>query len=76
VHLIEGYIAAPLLERRFVTIPPALILMGIVAVDLIFGTVGIVLAAPITVVVYVLIRANYVEDPLNLHGGDGTANGA
>jgi predicted PurR-regulated permease PerM len=76
VHVVEGYIAAPLLERRFVTIPPALILMGIVAVDLIFGTVGIVLAAPITVVVYVLIRANYVEDPLNLHGGDGTANGA
>jgi len=66
VHLVEGYIAAPLLERHFITIPPALILIGIVAVDLIFGTAGIVLAAPITVVVYVLIKAIYVKDPLEL----------
>jgi predicted PurR-regulated permease PerM len=70
VHLIEGYVAAPLLERHFITIPPALILIGIVAVDLIFGTAGIVLAAPITVVIYVLVKACYVEDPLELHGGD------
>jgi predicted PurR-regulated permease PerM len=66
VHLVEGYIAAPLLERHFITIPPALILIGIAAVDLIFGTAGIVLAAPITVVIYVLIKAIYVEDPLEL----------
>lgn len=66
VHLVEGYIAAPLLERHFITIPPALILIGIVLVDMIFGTAGIFLAAPITVVVYVLIKACYVEDPLEL----------
>jgi predicted PurR-regulated permease PerM len=64
VHLIEGYIAAPLIERRFVTIPPALILLGLVAVELIFGTAGIVLAAPITVVVFVLVKMLYVDDPL------------
>jgi predicted PurR-regulated permease PerM len=66
VHLIEGYIAAPLLERHFITIPPALILIGIVAVDLIFGTAGVVLAAPITVVVYILVKAHFVDDPLEL----------
>jgi predicted PurR-regulated permease PerM len=73
VHLIEGYLAAPLLERHFITIPPALILIGIVAVDLVFGTAGIVLAAPITVVIYVLIKANYVEDPLELEATQGPA---
>jgi predicted PurR-regulated permease PerM len=31
---------------------------------LIFGTGGIVLAAPITVVVYMLVKMLYVEDPL------------
>jgi len=66
VHLIEGYVAAPLLERHFISIPPALILIGIVAVDLIFGTAGILLAAPVTVVAYILIKANYVADPLEL----------
>lgn len=67
VHLVEGYVAAPMLERHFVTIPPALVLIGIVAVDLIFGTIGIVLAAPITVVVYMLVKMTYVDDPLELH---------
>lgn len=76
VHLVEGYIAAPLLERHFVTIPPALILIGIVAIALVFGTVGIVLAAPITVVIYVLFRAHYVDDPLHLHSQDDTPRGA
>jgi predicted PurR-regulated permease PerM len=70
VHLVEGYVAAPLLERHFVTIPPALILIGIVAVDLVFGTIGIVLAAPITVVIYMLVKMTYVDDPLELHTGD------
>jgi predicted PurR-regulated permease PerM len=69
VHLVEGYVAAPLLERHFVTIPPALILIGIVAVDLVFGTIGIVLAAPITVVIYMLVKMTYVDDPLELHTG-------
>ena len=64
VHLIEGYIAAPLIERRFVTIPPALILLGLVAAELIFGTGGILLAAPLTAVTFVLVKMLYVEDPL------------
>jgi predicted PurR-regulated permease PerM len=64
VHLVEGYIAAPLVERRFVTIPPALILFGLVAVQIVFGTGGILLAAPITVVLFVLVKMLYVEDPL------------
>ena len=64
VHLIEGYIAAPLLERKFITIPPALILLGLVVVEIIFGTGGLILAAPITVVVFVLVKMLYVEDPL------------
>ena len=72
VHLVEGYIAAPLIERRFVTIPPALILLGLVAVELIFGTAGILLAAPLTAVIFVLVKMLYVEDPLEEDEGTKT----
>jgi predicted PurR-regulated permease PerM len=72
VHLVEGYIAAPLIERRFVTIPPALILLGLVAVELIFGTAGIVLAAPLTAVIFVLVKMLYVDDPLEEDEGSKT----
>jgi predicted PurR-regulated permease PerM len=64
IHLFEGYITAPLVERYFVTIPPALILLGIVIANLLFGIVGVILAAPITVVVYMAVKMAYVEDPL------------
>jgi predicted PurR-regulated permease PerM len=69
VHLIEGYVAAPLVERKFITIPPALILLGLVVVEIIFGTGGLILAAPITVVVYVLVKMLYVDDPLEQEEG-------
>ncbi|HZT25816.1 MAG TPA: AI-2E family transporter [Pseudolabrys sp.] len=64
IHMLEGYVSAPLLQRYFVTIPPALILIGIAAVDLLFGAAGIVLGAPITVALYIAVKMSYVEDPL------------
>lgn len=64
IHIFEGYVVAPLIQRRFVTIPPAVILTGIVAIDLLFGTIGIILAAPITVAIYIAIKSAYVDDPL------------
>jgi predicted PurR-regulated permease PerM len=54
VHLIEGYLAAPLIEHN----------LGLVIVEIIFGTGGVILAAPITVVVYVLVKMLYVDNPL------------
>jgi predicted PurR-regulated permease PerM len=67
IHLFEGYVSAPIVQRHFITIPPALILIGIVAVDLLFGTIGIILAAPITVAVYMAVKMIYVDDPLEEH---------
>ncbi len=65
IHVFEGYVTAPMIERYFVTIPPALILSGIVVSDLLFGTIGVIMAAPITVVVYMAAKMIYVEDPLD-----------
>jgi predicted PurR-regulated permease PerM len=67
IHVFEGYVTAPMIERYFVTIPPALILSGIVVSDMLFGTIGIILAAPITVVVYMAVKMLYIEDPLEEH---------
>ncbi len=64
IHLFEGYVSAPMVERYFVTIPPALVLAGIVVSDLLFGTIGIIMAAPITVVAYMAVKMVYVENPL------------
>lgn len=64
VHIIEGYLLGPLVARYFVRIPPALTLIGLVAVEMLFGTVGLLFAAPITVAIYMAVKLFYVRDTL------------
>jgi predicted PurR-regulated permease PerM len=64
IHQIEGNLIVPIVERRLVFVPPAVLLLSIVAVTEIFGTIGIIFAAPITVIVFVAIKKLYVRDSL------------
>jgi predicted PurR-regulated permease PerM len=64
VHLIEGYLAGPMIQRRFVRIPPALMLIGIMATGLVFGPAGVIVAAPLTVAIFVAVKLFYVRDTL------------
>jgi len=57
----------PLIQRRMVHIPPAVMLMSIVALSFLFGPLAIVFAAPITVVLFVTVAKLYVRDRLEEH---------
>lgn len=46
------------------SLPPAVLLLSIVAVTEIFGTIGIIFAAPITVIAFVAVKKLYVRDSL------------
>lgn len=65
IQQIEGNVLEPLVQQRAVDLPPALLLFALVAGGLVFGMVGIVLAAPLTVVLYVLVKKLYVQEALN-----------
>jgi predicted PurR-regulated permease PerM len=64
IHQIEGPIVGPLVQRHMVSIPPAVMLLGIVAITYLFGTVAIIFAAPIAVVVFTAVNLIYVRDAL------------
>lgn len=64
IQQIESNLIMPLVEKRMVRIPPALFLFAVVAVGLVFGFLGVLIAAPLTVVVYVLVKKLYVRDVL------------
>jgi predicted PurR-regulated permease PerM len=64
IHQIEGNIVAPLIQRRMVSIPPAVMLLGIVAITYLFGAVAIIFAAPIVVVIFAGVSLLYVRDTL------------
>ncbi len=64
IHQIEGNVIVPMVQRRLVFIPPAVLLLSIVAVTEIYGAIGIIFAAPITVIAFVAIKKLYVRDGL------------
>ncbi len=53
-----------MVQRRLVFVPPAVLLLSIVAVTEIFGMIGIIFAAPITVIAFVAVKKLYVRDSL------------
>jgi predicted PurR-regulated permease PerM len=64
VQQIEGYGIQPIAQRYAVDLPPALLLFSVVAAGFLFGITGIIFAAPLTVVAYVLIKRLYVREAL------------
>lgn len=64
IQMLEGYIITPLIQQRAIHMPPALLIAAIVAGGLLFGFLGLVLAAPITAVLLVFVQRFYFEDVL------------
>ncbi|WP_198025155.1 AI-2E family transporter [Salinisphaera hydrothermalis] len=62
LHLIEGYVLAPLIQRRTASIAPAFLLSVQVLGGAIAGVLGIALATPIALVIAVTIQLSYVQD--------------
>ena len=65
IHQIDGYVVMPIIQQRMVSVPPALMLLSIVAFGEAFGATATVFAAPITVLLYVLVTKLYVRDTLH-----------
>jgi predicted PurR-regulated permease PerM len=64
IQQIESNIITPLVQERLVEIPPALLLFAVVAFGAILGIPGVLLAAPLTVVTFVLVKKLYVRQTL------------
>ncbi len=54
----------PLVQRRTVSLPPAVIILSQVLLGVLAGTLGVLLATPLAASVLVLTRMLYVEDTL------------
>jgi len=62
VQQTESNLITPFVMRKATNLPMALTLFSIVGIGLLFGPLGVILATPLTVVAYVLVRMLYVED--------------
>jgi predicted PurR-regulated permease PerM len=64
VHLVEGYVLVPLVQRRPVHLPPALTLSAQVILGFLAGFIGLLFATPLVAAGFVMVRMIYVEDTL------------
>jgi predicted PurR-regulated permease PerM len=63
IHILEGYILTPLVQKRAVHLPPALTILSQVLMTTLFGFMGLVLATPIAAGALVLVKRIYLEEP-------------
>ncbi len=64
IQTLESYLLTPLVQKRAVSLPPALTIIVQVLMGVIAGGIGLVLATPLLVVAVVTLRMIYVEDVL------------
>lgn len=65
VQQLEGYVLTPLVQQYAVDLPSVVLLFSLVGLGMLFGTLGVFLAAPLTVVAYVLVKRLYVIEALH-----------
>lgn len=65
IQNIEGYAVQPIIQSWAVDVPGAVLLFALLACGGLFGPLGVVFAAPLTVVTYVLIKRLYVREALD-----------
>jgi len=64
VQIVESNLLTPFIERKTVELPPVLTVASQLALAVIFGAVGLILATPILAVVMVLVQTLYIQDVL------------
>lgn len=61
IQQLQGNFLQPMIQKQAVDVPPAVLLFAVVAAGTVFGFLGVLLAAPLTVVIYVLVQRVYVQ---------------
>ena len=67
VQLIESNIVTPIIERETVELPPGLTIVFQLALAVMVGGLGLVLATPLLAVIIVVVEMVYIQDTLGDH---------
>ena len=64
IETLESYLITPLVQKRVVSLPPALLIAMQILMGTLLGVLGIAVATPLLVIVIVLVQALYLRDVL------------
>jgi predicted PurR-regulated permease PerM len=64
IQTVESYAVTPLIQRRTVSMPPALTITSQIVLGVLVGAIGVAVATPLTAAAMTMVRMLYVEDLL------------
>lgn len=64
VQQLENHVIVPLAQRWSVHLPPAISVLSLLTLGLLFGVMGVLFGMPLTIVVAILVKKLYVEGAL------------
>ncbi len=64
IQQVESNVIIPQVQKQMVHIPPALFVFSVLAFGILFGVLGVLVAAPMTVAVFVLVKSLYRKETL------------
>lgn len=62
IQIVESYIITPLIMKKSISVPPALLICFQLMMAILLGGMGLILAAPILVVVREIIKKSYLKN--------------
>lgn len=65
IQAIESNLITPLIQRKMISFPMAMVLIAQVTLGIFTGLLGIILAVPIVAIIIVIVKMIYIEDILN-----------
>ena len=64
IQQLEGILLMPLIQRQAVQLPPGVTIFSILAMGILFGPLGALFGAPLTVVVFVAVKKLWIRETL------------
>lgn len=64
VQAIEGYFVTPMIQKKAVSLPPALVIITQILAGVLLGLIGVIVATPLVVMLMAIINMVYIEDVL------------
>lgn len=64
IQQLQGNFLQPMIQKRAVDVPPAVLLFAVFGAGVLFGALGVLLAAPLTIVLFLFVQRIYVRDLL------------
>ncbi|MEO8415961.1 MAG: AI-2E family transporter [Ginsengibacter sp.] len=61
IQVVQSAVTQPLIQKKMVSVPPALIIFGQVAMGLLAGFWGVLLATPVVAIIMTVVNKLYVE---------------